>query len=224
MVRYWVSPGARWMRFIKILTWIGVLLLVLVGASVITIQNTDWNVHRTRLEQAVTELAGRELKLTGDLDFTLFPRPTLTAGGLELANVDWASDPKMLEAEEVTFVFQPLPLLIGSPRTDLLRMRGVKLTLEENDEGQDNWAFGDGSGSGFGWGDVLPYLKTIEADDVLINYLAAGEEPLRIQLHKALLHEEVIGSAVDVDVEGTLNEVPAGRELRRRSSCHATRL
>ena len=87
------------MRFIKILTWIGVLLLVLVGASVITIQNTDWNVHRTRLEQAVTELAGRELKLTGDLDFTLFPRPTLTAGGLELANVDWASDPKMLEAE-----------------------------------------------------------------------------------------------------------------------------
>ena len=64
-------------------------------------------------------------------------------------------------------------------------MRGVKLTLEENDDGQDNWAFGDGSGSGFGWGDVLPYLKTIEVEDVLINYAVAGEEPLQIGLHKA---------------------------------------
>lgn len=196
------------MRFIKILTWIGVLLLVLVGASVITIQNTDWNLHRTRLEQAVTELAGRELKLAGDLDFTLFPRPTLTAGGLALANVDWASDPKMLEADTVTFVFKPLSLLIGPPRTKYIGMRGVKLTLEENDDGRDNWAFGDGSGSGFGWGDVLPYLKTIEAEDVLINYMVAGEEPIQLRLHKALLHEEAIGSALDVDVEGTLNDKP----------------
>ncbi|UCC14337.1 MAG: AsmA family protein [Gammaproteobacteria bacterium] len=194
------------MRFLKILTWIAVLLLVLVGASVIVIQNTDWNLRRARLEQAVTELAGRELKLTGDLDFTLFPRPTLTAGGLALANVDWASDPKMLEADAVTFVFKPLSLLTGSPRTKYIGMRGVKLTLEENDDGQDNWAFGDGSGSGFGWGDVLPYLKTIEVEDALINYAVAGEEPLQIGLHKALLHEKAIGSVLDVDVEGSLND------------------
>jgi len=196
------------MRFLKILTWIAALLLLLVGISVIAIQNHDWNAQRTNLEQAVTKLGGRELKLTGDMDFTLFPRPTLTAGGLELANVDWASHPRMLEADSVTFVFQSLPLIIGSARTKIIRMSGVKLNLEENEQGQDNWAFGDGSGSGFSWGDVLPYLKTIEAEDVLINYLAAGEEPLRIQLDKATLREETIGSALDVDVEGTLNDKP----------------
>jgi AsmA family protein len=82
----------------------------------------------------------REL-LMGDVEFSLFPWPSLRAGRMSLANPSWAKEPHLLQADVVRADLDLLPLLKGEVRIKRLALDGVKAALEVAEDGAASWEF-----------------------------------------------------------------------------------
>jgi AsmA family protein len=80
----------------------------------------------------------REL-LMGEVEFRLFPWPSLRAGRMSLANPPWAKEPHLLQADIVRADLELLPLLTGEVRIRSLSLDGVKAALEVADDGAVSW-------------------------------------------------------------------------------------
>jgi len=197
------------MRILKIVGGIVVAFLLLATGLVLYIQNIDWNARRPQLENEVSAVLGREFRISGDVIFTLFPRPNVDAGGLSLANAEWGSEPLMLQAERVSFDLAPLSLLLLDPHTTRLSMEGVRLLLEEAGSGEKNWHFGDSGSVGGGLRDVFPTLKSVAAEDLNVIYRRPGEAPMRLKVDTFQGKGRPLGRGFKVDVRGQVNDRPA---------------
>lgn len=95
-----------------------------------------------RLKKAARDRAlaswEREL-LMGDVELTLFPRPSLRAARVALANPPWAREPHLLQADVVRADLELLPLLTGKVRIGSLALDGVKAALEVAENGAVSW-------------------------------------------------------------------------------------
>ncbi len=199
------------MRLLKIFTVIVILAIVIIGALVFYAQRLDWNTVKPEVEERISKAVGRKFEITGDLHFTLFPLPRVSADGLRLANAEWGSAPLMLEAKAVSFTIAPLSILLGDPRATAITLDGVELLLEENADGRDNWdlddvAAGDSSGDSSGQTVVFAKLRSVKANDVDVVYRQPGADPIRFHVDSARIGAKAIGSGQDVIVTGTLND------------------
>ena len=95
-----------------------------------------------RLKKAARDRAlaawEREL-LMGDVELTLFPRPSLRAAKVAFANPSWAKEPHLLQADAVRADLELLPLLTGKLRISSLALDGVKAALEVAEDGAVSW-------------------------------------------------------------------------------------
>lgn len=95
-----------------------------------------------RLKKAARDRAlaawEREL-LMGDVELALFPRPSLRAARVAVANPSWAKDPHLLQADVVRADLELLPLLAGKVRIKSLALDGVKAALEVAEDGAVSW-------------------------------------------------------------------------------------
>jgi uncharacterized protein involved in outer membrane biogenesis len=95
-----------------------------------------------RLKKAARDRAlaawEREL-LMGDVELTLFPRPSLRAAKVAVANPSWAKEPHLLQADVVRADLELLPLLAGKVRISSLALDGVKAALEVAEDGAVSW-------------------------------------------------------------------------------------
>jgi len=196
------------MRILKIVAGIVVALLLLATGLVLYVQNIDWNARKPQLEDEVSAVLGRELRISGDVSFTLFPRPNVDAGGLSLANAEWGLEPLMLQAERVSFDLAPLSLLLLDPHTTRLSLKGVRLSLEEAESGEKNWHFGDSDSVGGGLADVFPTLKSVAAEDLQVIYHRPGKEPIRLGVDTFQGRGRPLGRGFTVDVRGQVNDRP----------------
>ncbi|MGD8734521.1 MAG: AsmA family protein [Gammaproteobacteria bacterium] len=193
------------MRLIKILAGILVLLIIGVGGLVFYAERLDWNTVRPRVEKEIAEATGREFEISGNLDFTLFPKPTVSAEGLRLTNADWGSAPLMLEADSVIFTLTLRSIVLGNPHARAITLRGVKLLLEEHPDGRDNWHF-DGGAAGAAAGEqIFPKLRSLDAADVSVVYKRPGQEPLRVAFNTADIGAPTVGRGLRLDARGQLN-------------------
>jgi uncharacterized protein involved in outer membrane biogenesis len=198
------------MRLIKILAGILVLLIIGVGGLVFYAERLDWNTVRPRVEKEISDAAGREFEISGNLDFTLFPKPTVSAEGLRLANADWGSAPQMLEADSVIFTLTLRSIVLGNPHTRSITLRGVKLLLEEHQDGRDNWHFDGGAGGAAAGEQIFPKLRTLDADDVSVVYKRPGQDPLRVAFSTADIGAPTVGRGLRLDARGEIN----GRDFK----------
>ena len=197
------------MRLIKIFLGILLLLVLIVGGLVFYAQTLDWNTLKPRVEEEVSEAAGRKFEIAGDLHFTLFPEPRVRANGLRLANADWGSEPLMLEATVVSFTLSPWSIVLGDPRARAIAMGGVKVLLEEHQDGRDNWHFGQDKDGGVDPVSIFPALKVLSAEGVTIIYKSPGAETVGVDIEMAELATKALGRGFQMDVRGEVN----GREF-----------
>ncbi len=198
------------MRLIKILAGVLVLLVLAVAGLVFYVERLDWNTMRPRVEQEISDAVGRKFEISGNLDFTLFPAPTVTAEGLRLANAGWGSAPLMLEADSVSFTLTLLSIVLGKPRSRAITLDGVKLLLEEDKDGRDNWDFEQSTEGSGNLATLFPSLRSLQADEVRVVYRKPGQEPLRMYVSTAAMTASAVGRGVKLDLRGELND----REFR----------
>ena len=120
--------------------WISVVALVgLLLLTVLLIPQLDPNRFKGIIETQVSELAGRQLNIDGDLhiDYTL--PPLIRIENVRFANAEWAKQPSMLSLELLQLKVQLLPLLDKQLIVDQIMLKGVYFTLEKNPQGQQKW-------------------------------------------------------------------------------------
>ena len=124
-----------------------ILVGLLVAAAALALHAL---VDPQRLKKAARDRAlaawEREL-LMGDVELTLFPRPSLRAAKVAVANPSWAKEPHLLQADVVRADLELLPLLTGKVRVSSLALDGVKAALEVAEDGAVSWELKPASGA-----------------------------------------------------------------------------
>lgn len=150
-------------RTAKILTWSGGGLLAILVIAVVVLLNFDWNSIKPWISTRVSESTGRHFDIRGDLSLTWhapqgaqggwrdwIPWPRLNAKDVIFGNPDWATEPTMAQARQVTFSVSPLALLRHDIVIPSLALDEPRLFLQRAKDGRNNWTF-QSSGKASAW-------------------------------------------------------------------------
>lgn len=116
------------------------LVIVLITGLGVFVAGLDANDYKDQIIAQVKTRTGRVLVLDGPLKLALWPRISLTAGPLRLANAAGFGDQPLLSAELIQISIATAPLLSRRVEMDTLVLHGVQLNLARNAAGVMNWA------------------------------------------------------------------------------------
>lgn len=204
------------MRLRRFLAWSGLALLLLVAGAVLWVWNTDLGRFDSRIETAVSDALGRELR-TGRLSLKLGETVRVRAGDVTLANPDWAPEPILLRVRnlEADVVFRSL-FDDGPIRISRLLADGIELNAFRDDAGRDSFQF-QLAGS-----DAPPPNRSKETAPLPVRILQGRVSDARLQLVDAqrdfpiravidsLALGETTDAMLDLRLAGDLN----GRPMR----------
>jgi len=127
-------------KMFKILgTILGVLLLVLVAASVILPLVVDPNDFKGEIVSQVKQQTGRDLKIAGDLNLSLFPWLGVKIDSVELSNAKGFGNKPFALVRHAAVRVKLKPLLEKRLEVDTIGLDGVTLNLARNKNGVSNW-------------------------------------------------------------------------------------
>ncbi|MCP4126810.1 MAG: AsmA family protein [Gammaproteobacteria bacterium] len=127
-------------KFFKIIgTIIGAVLLLLVAASVILPLVVDPNDFKGEIVNQVKEQTGRDLKIAGDLNLSVFPWLGVKIEGVELSNAKGFGDGPFALVRHAAVRVKLKPLLKKELEVDTIGLDGVMLNLARNKSGASNW-------------------------------------------------------------------------------------
>ncbi|HXS53626.1 MAG TPA: AsmA family protein [Usitatibacter sp.] len=147
---------------------------------------------------------GRDLTL-GAVRLDLFPRPTLVAQDLVLANPPWAAQRELLHARRVVAKLALWPLVLGRTRVKALVLEGARANLEVRSDGAKSWEIHQARASGkpaspddAAWSD----LEAVELSHARVEYRGydGALDAWSVERASARLHEGLR----DVRIEASL--------------------
>jgi uncharacterized protein involved in outer membrane biogenesis len=128
-------------KIFSLLAGLAVLLLAcLVYVALVGI-SFDVTGHRANVAAKLAKNLGREVRLDGSLHFDLSAHPRLIVGGLHIANAPGFSGSEFASLGEARLALDLWPLLHLRLQVDELSGSDVKIRLQLNNEGKNNWAF-----------------------------------------------------------------------------------
>jgi hypothetical protein len=127
------------LRLIRLLAVVLVVLSALLAIALAVLASIDLSAYRGPLEARVSHALRRQIVLNGPIRIEPSLWPTVTAQDVAIANADWASKPRLAEADGLSLQFRLLSLLWG--RFDIQRviLVGGRLHLETRPDGTPNW-------------------------------------------------------------------------------------
>jgi uncharacterized protein involved in outer membrane biogenesis len=123
---------------IAALTAMLVLATVAVSALGISLSAAHW---RGPIAKAATQALGRQVTLEGPLALIPTLRPTLTVGGIRVANPPGFSAPEFASLGAAHLRLELLPLLRNEIRVVEVDAEDVRVRLEQAADGRANWDF-----------------------------------------------------------------------------------
>jgi AsmA family protein len=158
----------------------GLALVVMAAAGI------GWWLHRAdlvallRAQAAASEtMTGRVLALRGPVSIRLWPRPSIVAQDVALANASWGSVPQMLVVERVEGQLAWSGLLRGAITISRLALSGVQVSLETGPAGEGNWLLqpgarrdaGSAERAAEGGGGLVVEIEALTVSDGRIDWL-----------------------------------------------------
>ena len=125
----------------KLLVGLGVVIVLLVTAVVALPVLIPSDTIKEQISAQVRDATGRELRIDGEVSFSLVPDIEFSASDLSLSNAAGMTDPEMFSLGGITVKIGLLPLLGREVVIDALVIRDPVLHLEVDKEGRPNWAF-----------------------------------------------------------------------------------
>ena len=217
------------MRFLKWLFGILLLLVVaVVVGGYVFLKNFDLNKYKSLAEEIAYNQTGRKLVIAGDASLGISLVPTLVINDISFANPEWAKNPQMAEIGTLELKFSLLPLLKKQIVVDKAVVSDAEIYLETTADGKNSWTFtpaateektpaADKRAAAGGWLIAAAYagettaapaflqtLNDIVAREVAVyesevNYLAAGAEPVRLQITGLAFSAEGINAPMNLD-------------------------
>ena len=125
----------------KLLVGLGVVIVLLVTAIIALPVLIPSDMIKERISAQVRDATGRELRIDGEVSFSLVPNIEFNASDLSLSNAAGMIAPGMFSLGGITVKIGLLPLLGREVVIDTLVIRDPVLHLEIDKEGRPNWAF-----------------------------------------------------------------------------------
>ncbi|GFO72182.1 AsmA protein [Bathymodiolus japonicus methanotrophic gill symbiont] len=122
-----------------ILIFVFALVFLIVSAAIIIPLVADLNDYKTEMEVAVHEQTGRNLKIEGELDLSVFPWLGVSTGKIILSNAAGFAGQPFVIIGEADIKVKLLPLFSKHIEVSTVVLKGLELHLEKNQQGMANW-------------------------------------------------------------------------------------
>ena len=119
---------------------IAAIVLVLVLAGIVLPMIYDKEDLKSAISAQVQEHTGRQLRIDGDLDFSVFPWLAIEVNQLSLGNAPGFGEKPFAEVGRARVGVALIPLFRQQLAADEVLLEGVHLFLEVDAKGQSNWA------------------------------------------------------------------------------------
>ena len=116
-----------------------VAVVVVVVAAVAIPLLVDPNDYKEQITARVKEETGRELKIVGDINLSVFPWLAVETGRIELGNAPGFEAPVFAGTEKIAIRVKLMPLFSRRLEMDTVTVHGLTLNLERDAKGQTNW-------------------------------------------------------------------------------------
>lgn len=129
-------------KILKIIGVLAVTLVVLLVALAIALPLLfDLNDYKDRIAAGVEAETGRALAIEGDLELTIFPWLGVRSGAMSLAQRPGFGDEPFAAFEEAAMRVRLVPLLLRREvEVGRIGLRGLRIQLERDADGNDNWS------------------------------------------------------------------------------------
>ncbi|MGB1799582.1 MAG: AsmA family protein [Gammaproteobacteria bacterium] len=118
---------------------IGLMVVLVVSALVITLVYIDPNDYKESIANKVKEETGRDIQIEGDINLTYYPWLGLDVAGITLSNAKGFADKPFLQTKNVNARVKLLPLLRKEVEMDTFILHGATINLAKNEQGVTNW-------------------------------------------------------------------------------------
>jgi len=127
----------------KLLKWIlalvGVVVVLLVIATVVLPMVVDPNNYKDEISSAVAEKTGRELTIGGEIKWSVFPSIGLELSDVSLGNPEGFGEQPMLDIGEAGISVKFMPLLKRQVEVGEVSLNDVSINLSRKADGKNNW-------------------------------------------------------------------------------------
>jgi AsmA family protein len=161
----------------------------------------------------VANISGRRLEIGGGLNVRKSLTPTVETSDIRFENPKWAKDPEFVAIERLRFRIKLLELLRGRVVMPYLEIKGLRVNLEKDAEGQANWRFTFASPAEAAGEAILPQGRTdlptigeLSLRDARIVYRVAGKTLRDARIDEATGHSDQRG--VVLQAQGKYQERP----------------
>ena len=114
------------------------IALIVIVAAVYFVVTFNANDYKVQISKQVKQQTGRELTL-GDIKPSIFPWIGIELQQIALSNAQGFNESPMVQAERIDVRVELLPLLKQEIHLDTLRLYGLNLNLQKNEQGKTNW-------------------------------------------------------------------------------------
>lgn len=175
----------------KLVRWIFktvlvLLLLVVVLFSILTFFQIPLDLTRFKepVESIVSSKLGRPVRIEKSIVISTSLKPLFTLKGLRILNPEDFKNPDFLFMELAQIQVELLPLLEKKIHIPEIRVQGLDVTLEENDNGDVNWVLGKSS-------ETVPAVKEPEQEDkpTAVSPEPSSQPPLRLESDTIVLEK-----------------------------------
>lgn len=124
----------------KVVKWLlAIMLTLVVGVTVYLTMFFDLNNFKPQIVDAVKKQTGRDLQISQDLSWSVFPSLGIKLGGISLSNPDGFTPASMIDVNEAVANVALMPLFSQQIEVDLLKLDGLTLNLVTQKNGKTSF-------------------------------------------------------------------------------------
>lgn len=203
---------------------VGLLVLAAIVAAVAVVgpRLLDGDAWRGRIERAASEQLGREVRIAGEIGFTVLPSLSAEAADVTIANAEGFGDEPFAGMQRMRLGLALGPLLNREVRIEQFILTEPRIRLEQRGA-ENNWTFAPddpasapaGSGTGFRRPGALPFEASfgeVRIERGAVSYSSGGQSWALDSLNAALDMPDLDGPAA-LSGDFTLNGQALGFDM-----------
>lgn len=129
----------------RILVIVGGVLVLLLGGLIILPNLIPQEVYRAKIEEEASKVLGRQVKVTGNVGVSIFPRLEARAGASTIANPQGFGDAPFASMKELRAAVALWPLLFQNVEIEEFVLVEPTISLVNLENGKNNWTFDFGA-------------------------------------------------------------------------------
>ncbi len=129
----------------RILVIAGGVLVLLLAALMVIPNLIPQEVYRAKIEEEASKVLGRQVKVTGNIGVSIFPRLEARAGASTIANPEGFGDTPFASMKELRAAVALWPLLFQNVEIEEFVLVEPTIGLVNREDGKNNWTFDFGA-------------------------------------------------------------------------------